>query len=364
MSQDAFARAHVGVTTGPLARPVPRLLGMPMPELRRFLDDVGVGATHAGRVFLALHRRGTALEAIPNLGPRHAATIRAAAHVDEATIEEAVAAPDGTEKLALRLGDARVEAVLIPMRAGRTTLCVSTQAGCAMACAFCATGALGLTRSLHAAEIVAQHHAASAYAAARGAEVTHVVFMGMGEPLHDYPATRDATRILLDKSGPRLDAQRVTVSTVGIVPRIAELATDFGGRVQLAISLHAGTDATRRRLIPVAARWNLASLREACGAWPLPGNRALMLEYVVLPGVNDGPDDLDGLVAFTQGLRCVVNLIPFNPFPSAPFQPPETAEVDRVAATLRAAGLLIKVRWPRGREVVGACGQLGARARA
>lgn len=340
--------------------PRPRILGMPMPDLRTFLDEIGVGATHAGRVFLALHRRHQALEDVRNLGPRHSARIHEAAHLDVATVEAAVAAPDGTEKLALRLSDARVEAVLIPMRAGRTTLCLSTQAGCAMACAFCATGALGLARGLHPAEIVAQLHAARAHATARGLEVTHVVFMGMGEPLHDYPATRDAIRILLDKSGPRLDAQRVTVSTVGLVPRIAELAADFGGRVQLAISLHAGTDETRRRIIPVAARWDLAALREACLAWPLPGKRALMLEYVVLPGVNDGPADLAGLAAFTRGLRCIVNLIPFNPFPSAPFRSPEPAEVERVAAALRAAGVHASIRWPRGRAVVGACGQLGA----
>ena len=343
----------------------PALLGLPIDALAATLESIGVGATHANRVFGALHRHGEPLDQTRNLGARHAARIHEATRLDTATVEGAWPAPDGTEKLLIRIGSAgegaHVEAVVIPMRPGRTTLCLSTQVGCGMGCAFCATGTLGLTRSLTAAEIVAQLHAARAHAANRGEAVSHVVFMGMGEPLQDYEATRDALRILLDQRGPRLDARHVTVSTVGLVPRIRELAADFGGRIQLALSLHAGTDATRRRIIPVAARWDLAALRGALADWPLPGRRALMVEYVVLPGVNDGPDDLAGLTAFTRGLRCLVNLIPFNPFPGSPFRPPEPAEVVRVGAALREADVAVSIRWPRGRSVVGACGQLALR---
>jgi len=336
----------------------PDLLGLPFPALAALLTELGIGPQHAGRVFGGVHRHRLPLEAIPDLG-RHAAVLAAATRQAEAHIEAVHASPDGTEKLVYRLADgARVEGVLIPMRPGRTTLCVSSQVGCAMACTFCATGTLGLTRGLTAGEIIAQIRAAQARMEATGGAVTHIVFMGMGEPLHHYAATRDALHILRDPHGPCFKARHLTVSTVGVVPKMRQFAEDFGGRVQLALSLHAGTDATRQRIIPLAATYDLASLRAACRAHPLPGTRVLMLEYVVLPGVNDGPADLQGLAHFTYGLTCLVNLIPFNPFPTAPFRAPTVAEVEHVAGQLRALNVPHSIRWPRGGSVDGACGQL------
>lgn len=337
---------------------VAELHALPLPDLARLLEEAGVGATHAPRVFQGIHRDRLPLDAIAGLG-RHAARIAAVSTPTVAAIEAVHDNPDDTRKLVVRFADgARVEAVLVPMRDDRYTLCVSSQVGCAMACAFCATGTLGLTRSLTAGEIVAQVHLARGLVAEERRRVTRLVFMGMGEPLAAYEPVRDAIRVLLDPHGPCFGAKNITVSTVGLVPRIAQLAEDTGGRIQLALSLHAGTDATRARIVPIARRWPIAELRRALGAWPLPGSRALMVEVVALPGVNDGPDDLDGIAAFMHGLRGVVNLIPFNPFPGAPFRSPTDAEVLAMHAGLASRGVFAKIRWPRGRGVAGACGQL------
>jgi 23S rRNA (adenine2503-C2)-methyltransferase len=337
--------------------PVVDLLGLPYPQLATHLDAIGVGERHAGRVFKGLHRDLVALDAIEGLG-RHAAVIGESGAVAAAEIERSVV-DEQTEKLVLRLADgARIEAVLVPMPQDRVTLCVSTQVGCAMACAFCATGTLGLTRSLTAGEIVAQVHAARAWAKRQGRRIHRLVFMGMGEPLHAWPSTQRALEILIDPRGPCFGAENITVSTVGLPDRMRDFAAAFGGRVQLALSLHAGTDATRARIIPTARRAPIASLRALLQSWPLPGKRALMVEYVVLPGVNDSEEEIAGVAAFMEGLRGVVNLIPFNPFPGSAFRSPEPDEVMAVQRRLRAAGVMATVRWPRGRRAAGACGQL------
>ncbi len=336
----------------------PDLLGLTRPNLEALLDRVGVGRKHAKRVFRGLHGRRLPLHAIPDLG-RHAAVIADATRQASVTVESSQRSDDGTEKLVFRMADgARVEGVLIPMRAGRVTLCVSSQVGCAMACRFCATGTMGLSRGLEAGEIVAQVHAAIERVAASGDQLRNIVFMGMGEPLHHYPATRDAVRILRDDAGPCFKARHITVSTVGVVPKMRQFARDFDGRVQLALSLHAGTDATRQAIIPLAARYDMAALRRACLDHPLPGTRKLMIEYVVLPGVNDGEAEIDALAEWTRDLPCLVNLIPFNPFVGAPFRAPTAAEVTRVGAQLRGRRVPHSIRWPRGRGVAGACGQL------
>lgn len=333
------------------------LLGTPRPALTTWLAELGVGERQGPRVFGGLHRLRRPLEQIADLGG-HARTIRAASWLATAEITD-VQTDDVTEKLALRLHDGSlIEAVLVPMPGGRTTLCVSSQVGCGMACAFCATGTLGLKRHLRAGEIVAQVQAAAAYAATRDRRVTRLVFMGMGEPLHHWPSTRDALRVLLDGHGMAFATEKITVSTVGLPDKMEQFAADFGGKVQLALSLHAGTDATRARIIPMARAVPISRLTEILRAWPLPGGRALMIEYVVLPGVNDTDEELDGVAEIVRGLRAVVNLIPFNPFAEAGFRSPTVDEVRSVADRLRVRGVMAPVRWPRGREANGACGQL------
>ncbi len=335
------------------------LLGAPFPALEAHLDAIGVGALHASRVFRGVHRDRLPLHAIPDLG-RHADVLAAHSHREDARVVARKPSADGSVRLVFELCDgARVEGVLLPNKDhARATLCVSSQVGCAMACAFCATGTLGLTRDLTAGEIVAQVHAARAELEGQDRRLTRLVFMGMGEPLHAYESVRDALRVLLDPHGDPIGARNVTVSTVGLVRRLAQLGADFEGRVQLALSLHAGTDATRRRIVPTARTTPLAELKEALLALPRAGKRPLMLEYVLLPGINDGDADWDGVAAFTDGLPAVLNLIPFNPFPSAPFRSPTDDEVEAAWQALKVRGVRNSVRWPRGRAAQAACGQL------
>lgn len=334
------------------------LLGMPYGRLGGWLETIGVGQTHASRVFRGLHRHRD-LSAVRDLG-RHAQTVAEQGWIAPATIVERHPAAGGVTRLVFELHDGRrVEGVILPnpVRPDRATLCLSSQVGCAMACRFCATGTLKLTRHLLAGEIVAQVHAVREELGA-GRALTHLVFMGMGEPLHNYGALRDALFNLFDHHGDPFDRRKVTVSTVGLPERIDELSRDFDGRLQLALSLHAGTDATRRRILPMAKKVSMAALRERVVAYEGVRNSRLMCEYVVLPGVNDTPDELDALSAWMDGLRGVVNLIPFNPFPGAPFETPTDAQVTAVWDHLRLNGTPAKIRWPRGREASGACGQL------
>ncbi|MCB9676099.1 MAG: 23S rRNA (adenine(2503)-C(2))-methyltransferase RlmN [Alphaproteobacteria bacterium] len=337
----------------------PDLLGLPYPALEAWLDEVGVGRTHAARVFRGLHRTRVPLDEVRDLG-RHAATIDSRAWRAQAAIAEIVPAPGGVERVVFALRDgARVEGVVLPSHApGRVTLCLSSQVGCAMGCRFCATGTLGLTRDLTAGEIVAEVHAVRAHLAGTGRSLTHLVFMGMGEPLHAYRAVRDALFVLFDHHGEPFDRRKVTVSTVGLVDRMGTLLEDFDGRIQLALSLHAGTDATRRAIIPSARASTLADLRVAAEAYEQRANGRLMVEYVVLPGLNDTPDEIAGLAAWMSGLRGIVNLIPFNPFVGAGFRSPTDGEVKAVYTRLRERDVPVKVRWPRGRAAHGACGQL------
>jgi 23S rRNA (adenine2503-C2)-methyltransferase len=279
-----------------------------------------------------------------------------------------VDAADGTRKLLFHLpatDDARaaaVESVLIPQveRADgardRLTLCISSQAGCAMGCDFCATARLGLVRNLTPGEIVGQVRAALAVAAPR--PITNVVFMGMGEPLHNYDAVATALEILTADWGFGISPRRVTVSTVGLVPAIPRLVAETG--VHLAISLSATTDAQRNRLMPINRRYPLAALLDACRAVPLARRKRITFEYVMLDGENDGEGDARRLVGLLHGLRAKVNLIPMNPFPDAGFAPSPRQRILRFQAVLRAHGLHATIRESRGRDIQAACGQLAA----
>lgn len=330
-----------------------------MSTLRPLLAELGIGAHHAGRVFGGLHRRGLPLRDIPDLG-RHADTLAAVTWVPSVTVVARHPSPDGSERLVFALHDgARVEGVLLPSHyADRATLCLSSQVGCAMACRFCATGTLGLSRQLLAGEIVGQVHRARTLLAAQGRRLTHLVFMGMGEPLHNAEAVSDALDVLLDPHGKPFAKRAVTVSTIGLLRPLRALGERFGGKLQLAVSLHAGTDATRRRILPIARAVSLAQLRAALSHHPFARNQKLMLEYVVLPGINDSDEEVEGLARFVVGLPAVVNLIPFNPFPGASYRSPTDDEIRSLWTRLKARGIPNTVRWPRGRQAQGACGQL------
>ena len=266
---------------------------------------------------------------------------------------------DGTRKWLLRVADRReVEAVHIP-EADRGALCVSSQVGCSLTCSFCHTGTMALVGNLTASQILGQILVArdrlGEWPSPRGPrKLSHIVVMGMGEPLLNYEATAQALRIAMDPAGLAFPARKITLSTSGVVPKIATLGRDLG--VGLAISLHAVRDALRDQLVPINRKWNIATLLDACRAYPAADR--ITFEYVMLDGVNDSDADARALVGLIRGIPAKVNLIPFNPWPGAPYQcsPPE--RIRAFAAIVARAGYASPVRTPRGRDILAACGQL------
>jgi 23S rRNA (adenine2503-C2)-methyltransferase len=261
---------------------------------------------------------------------------------------------DGTRKAALRARDGGlVEAVLIPEE-DRTTLCVSTQVGCPMACSFCATGAMGFRRNLTTAEIVDQ---VCRMRELGGPEISNVVFMGMGEPLLNTDAVVEAARLLIDPKAFGLAPRRVTVSTVGVVPQIGRLLEQVP--VNLAVSLHATRDAVRDRLVPLNRRYPLAALLGALREDPhISARRPVFFEYTLMRGVNDSLEDARRLPGLLHGIPAKLNLIPLNPHPAAPYRAPEPADVDRFMRELAGRGVTVTVRRSRGDDIQAACGQL------
>ncbi|HLY39468.1 MAG TPA: 23S rRNA (adenine(2503)-C(2))-methyltransferase RlmN [Candidatus Binatia bacterium] len=340
-------------------------------DLAAWCEGAGEPPYRAQQILAWVHRKGAeSFDAMTSLSRALRANLAADFTIGRLVPAVVADASDGTRKLLFRLpGDrpASIESVLIPQfeRADgardRLTLCISSQAGCGMGCVFCATARMNLVRNLTPAEIVGQVRAGRALAAPRS--VTNIVFMGMGEPLANYDAVRTALEILTAEWGYAISPRRITVSTVGIVPAIQRLVTET--RVNLAVSLTATTDAQRARLMPVNRRWPLAALLDACRALPLPKRKRITFEYVMLAGENDTDADARRLVRLLHGLRSKVNLIPFNPFPGAGFEPSPRRRIDGFQAVLREHGLNATVRESRGQDIQAACGQLaGARAAA
>lgn len=339
------------------------------------------------QLFRWIHQRGQfEPQAMSDLSQALRRELQEAGLRSPLVVEHVQRSSDGTRKLLLRLEDSNpVECVLIPMtdqevmeqrreeggeeRKGagdtaqqdtaqqRVTLCVSTQVGCAMGCVFCASGKAGLKRGLGAAEIVSQVLIARRYLH-ESERLRNLVFMGMGEPLHHYDETARAVRLLTHPEGIGISPRKITISTVGLVPGIRKLGEDFGGKIGLAISLHAPDDITRDRLLPINARYDVAQLMAALRAYPLPKRRRITIEYTLVAGVNDSVEHAKRLARLLGGLRCKVNLIPMNPIAGSPLgtSPPQAVEAfRRVLATQRVS---CSVRKKRGDDVDAACGQL------
>jgi 23S rRNA (adenine2503-C2)-methyltransferase len=285
-------------------------------------------------------------------------------------MDERAVSADGTEKFIWRLGDGReVESVSIPA-ARKLTFCISSQVGCPLACSFCATGKLGYSRQLTAGEIVDQvrtmlmitrEASRSGMAMSQDAETKpepNLVFMGMGEPLMNLRNLLPALEILNDGSGLGFGARRITVSTAGVAPMIAELAR-YNPQIKLAISLHAPNDELRNVLVPLNKKYPLQHLLEACRSFARTTNKRITFEYIHLPDVNDLPEHAAELRHLLAGLPCKINLIPYNPVPGLPYREPTETESDafvkRLQESLRCA---VTLRRPRGRDIGGACGQL------
>lgn len=266
--------------------------------------------------------------------------------------------PDGTIRYAVRLaGGALVEAVAIP-HPGRTTVCLSTQAGCARGCVFCETGRLGLARNLASSEITGQFAAVARHLRGLGRPApTNVVFMGMGEPLDNLEAVLEAADVLSDDAGFGVAPRRITLSTVGVVPKMRALYRR--GRYRLAVSLHAANDEERKALLPAARVWDLGALRGAIADSP----HTVFLQWTMIEGKNDSPRHLEELLAFCEGLDVRVNLIPLNPGPEEALRAPPMERIRAFQRGLRDAGVRALVRMPHGQEVGGACGQLAGALR-
>lgn len=315
-------------------------------------------AYRAQQVYDAVYRRQTAeLVQISTLPAALREDLAARYAVGLPAVERLYQSSDETRRYLLRLEDGRtVETVLMP-EGERDTICISSQVGCPVDCKFCMTALLGLERSLTAGEIVGQVLlVARENDLRRDGGRLNIVMMGQGEPLLNLPNVLKATRILLDPKGFGLSPRRITVSTSGIIPRIAELGRE-PVRPKLAISLNASTEETRQQLMPITRKYHLKDLMEACAAYPLRPWEKLTFEYVLLRGVNDTDADARRVVKLLANLNCKVNLIALNPGPEIPFETPEPERVESFQGIVRRS-LPCFVRKPRGLDIYAACGQL------
>jgi 23S rRNA (adenine2503-C2)-methyltransferase len=321
------------------------------------LAALGVGTA----AFSAIQRPWTWDAAGPRLGADKRRSL-APHSLAPLTVAVQARSADGSVKLGLETRGDVVEAVHMPrdVGAGRVTLCVSSQVGCGMGCAFCATARMGLVRQLSAGEIVGQVLTSLRLLGPRHPGALTLVLMGMGEPLHNARAVQRAVELLCHPLGLGLSPRRITLSTSGLVPEILELSR-WPVRPLLAVSLNATRDEQRAALMPVGRRHHLAVLREALQNYPLRPRERITLEYVLLAGVNDGVEDARLLAEFCEGIPHQVNLIPWNAHSGAPFESPSDAAVDAFArAVLGHRRTLVTVRRSRARDVSGACGQLVA----
>ncbi len=335
----------------------PDLAELDLAELEAALDARGTPRFHARQIYRWVYRRGvTEFGAMTDLSRELRAALEREFCVSTPRIAGRERSEDGTEKLLLELADLRrIEAVFIP-DSPAMTFCISTQVGCAMKCAFCLTGKMGLARNLTAGEIAAQVRVL-AQALGLLAEPFNIVLMGMGEPLHNYDNTMKALRMLNEESGLAVSPRRITLSTVGVVPALERLAGE-PIMPNLAVSLHATTEEQRDRLVPVNRKYGLAEIVEACRRFPLKRRNRITFEYVMLAGVNDTPEDARRLVALLSGIRAKVNLIPLNEAAGIPFDRPSEDRVDAFARILAERHLTVLVRKSRGRDIRAACGQL------
>lgn len=346
------------------------LRGMTRAELAPWLTRaIGAPRFRADQVFEWIHgRRVSAFEAMTNLPKPERAKLAELASLARLQIDAIQRASDGTRKLRLRTSDGEaIESVLIPNEERGLTQCISSQVGCAVDCRFCATASLGFRRNLATWEIVDQVELArdllAREAVEQGAQwperITNVVYMGMGEPLHNFNAVERSIDILTDERGDPIAGRRITVSTSGLVPAIERFAREgLGLEVGLAISLNATTDEVRDQVMPINQKWNIAELLAAVREVPTTRRRDLTFEYVLLGEVNDTDADAHRLVALLGEFHCHVNVIPFNPHPHAPFRRPSKARIDAFMAVLRASDLPCWLRTPRGDDIQAACGQL------
>jgi len=340
------------------------LLGLPRPELEAFVGALGNKPFRARQLMSWMYKRGEgSFAAMTDLAREFRAQLGEVAEVRTPEVLRAMDSADGTRKWLLRAdGSQAFEMVFIP-ETDRGTLCISSQVGCALDCAFCSTAQQGFNRNLSTAEIVGQVWLANrelGLDAEGHRRVTNVVLMGMGEPLANFRNVVPAIRILLDDLGFDISRRRVTLSTSGLVPQIYKLAEEVN--CALAVSLHAPNDALRDELVPINRRHPIAELLEACWHYIDEQNgRSVTFEYVMLDGVNDQPEHARELVRLLKGRPAKLNLIPFNPFPGTSFRRSPMPVITRFRDELIQRGVLATIRRTRGDDIDAACGQLAGK---
>jgi len=360
--QFAAPEARSGDDDGPI-----NLIGMTRAELTATLETLDEPRFRADQLFQWIYGRGaTEFDQMTNLSKTLRAKLADRYVVARPEISRDLASTDGTHKWLLRLGDGNeVECVHIP-ESDRGTLCVSSQVGCTLNCRFCHTGTQRLVRNLGPAEIVGQimlarDHLGEWPTAERPSiyerELSNIVMMGMGEPLYNFDNVSTALKIVMDDAGIAISRRRITLSTAGVVPLIERCGAELG--VNLAVSLHAVRDELRDEIVPINRKYPIAELLAACRDYPgVRNSRRITFEYVMLRDVNDSDADARELVRLIKGIPSKVNLIPFNPWPGAPYDRSTDERIEAFAEIVRAAGYPSPVRTPRGEDIMAACGQL------
>jgi 23S rRNA (adenine2503-C2)-methyltransferase len=340
-----------------LWRDKPDLGEVELAEMEALFEQRGHARFHARQVFRWIWKRGiTDFARMTDLSKSLRTQLAEQFVAATPEIGRRDFSDDGTQKFGLRLTDGKqIESVFIPDTPAQT-FCISTQVGCAMGCAFCLTGKMGLARHLTAGEIAGQVRVL-AHALEFGDDPFNIVLMGMGEPLHNYDATMKALRILNDEQGLSVGPRRVTLSTVGLVPMLDKLAQEEL-MPNLAISLHATTEEQRRAIVPPAKKYSLQDILDACRRFPLKKRSRITFEYVLLSGVNDSADDARRLAKLLAGIKSKVNLMPLNAAAGIPFERPSDDRVDAFAQILADRHVNVSVRKSRGRDIRAACGQL------
>jgi 23S rRNA (adenine2503-C2)-methyltransferase len=339
------------------------LVGLDRQALAAEMTAIGAPAFRARQLWHWIYHRGaTDFAAMTSLAKDFRARLAEQFVIERATVAVAQQSNDGTRKWLLRFGDGQeVETVHIPEE-DRGTLCVSSQVGCTLTCKFCHTGTQRLVRNLSAAEIVGQVMTARDQlgewpSPQDGRLLSNIVLMGMGEPLYNYDNVAQALKIVMDGEGISISKRRITLSTAGVAPMIERCGRELN--VNLAISLHAVNDELRDQIVPINRKYPLATLLEACRNYPgLTNARRITFEYVMLKDVNDSPAEARELVRLLKGIPAKVNLIPFNPWPGAPFECSSDAAIKRFSDVVFDAGYSSPVRKPRGQDIMAACGQL------
>ncbi|MFZ5610502.1 MAG: 23S rRNA (adenine(2503)-C(2))-methyltransferase RlmN [Pseudomonadota bacterium] len=345
------------------------LLGMGREELRQALVALGVPEKQAGMRMgqiwhWVFHRGITDFTAMANVSKPVRALMETHFSIARPQVVAAQASTDGTRKWLLRFADGEeAECVFIPDE-DRGTLCISSQVGCTLSCRFCHTGTQKLVRNLTAGEIVGQLMVARDDvgewpASTQGRFITNIVMMGMGEPLYNFDNVKQALNIIMDEAGIQMSRRRITLSTAGVVPMMARCGAEIG--VNLAVSLHAVTKAVRDEIVPLNKKYGIEELLAACAAYPGTHNaRRITFEYVMLKDKNDSDEDARELVRLLRQYKipAKVNLIPFNPWPGAPYACADWTRIERFSDIVFQSGISAPIRTPRGRDIMAACGQL------